>query len=128
MAFVKFENKNGGGSAAPQPVLISAANATSVAYGGTVTNPGGTVPTGTYEEIQILNDQSGKITKLYFTNMTSLDTAADLQTFIGYVMGLINTASLKGPDSSFIDSEYVSPSYLISATLTAITLDGVVVA
>ena len=128
MAFVKFENKNGGGSAAPQPVLISAANATAVVYGGTVTNPGGTVPAGTYEEIQILNDQSGKTIKLYFTDLTSLDTAADLQTFIGYVIGLINTASLKGPDSSFIDSEYVSPSYLISTTLTAITLDGVVVA
>ena len=134
MAFVKFENKNGGGSAAPQPVLISAANATSVAYGGTVTlSSAGTVPDGTYEEIQILNDQSGKITKLYFTDLSNLDTGADLQTFIGYVLGLINTASLKGPDSSMIDSEYVSPEYFITpsggtSTLTAITLDGVIVA
>ena len=134
MAYIKFENKNGGGSGAPQPVLISAANATSVAYGGTKTlSSAGTVPNGTYEEIQILNDQSGKIVKLYFTDMTLLDSASDLQRFIGYVIGLINTASLKGPDSSFIDSEYISPSYFItpsggSSTLTAITLDGVIVA
>jgi hypothetical protein len=133
MAYVKFENKNGGGSGAPQPVLISAANATTVGYGGTVTDPGGLVPSGTYEEIQILNDQSGKITKLYFTDMTNVDTAADLQALIAYVIGLINTAALKGPDSSFIDSEYVSPSYFITpsggtSTLTKITLDGVVIA
>ena len=134
MAYIKFENKNGGGSGAPQPVLISAANATSVAYGGTKTlSSAGTVPNGTYEEIQILNDQSGKTVKLYFTDLTDLDTAADLQTFIGYVIGLINTASLKGPDSSMIDSEYISPSYFItpsggSSTLTAITLDGLIVA
>ena len=83
---------------------------------------------GTYEEIQILNDQSGKITKLYFTDMTNVTAPADLQAFIAYVIGLINTAALKGPDSSFIDSEYVSPSYDFSGTLTAITLDGVVIA
>tara|TARA_R110001583_G_scaffold40686_2_gene129673 strand:- start:760 stop:1167 length:408 start_codon:yes stop_codon:yes gene_type:complete len=135
MAYIKFENKNGGGSGAPQPLLISAANATAVVYGGTVALSGGvaTVPNGTYEEIQILNDQSGKTVKLYFTDLTDLDTAADLQTFIGYVIGLINTASLKGPDSSMIDSEYISPSYFItpsggSSTLTAITLDGLIVA